>query len=104
MEHNPDEHSLKCPKCHHGDPQEGQKYDSRDDIDCPHCSKRMHKSYDANKSTYGTKFAPTMACLWTPVNSPTLRMSQGWTGSAVLSRATATWSHPEVRNLISGCR
>ena len=30
----------------HGDPEEGWKYDSRDDIDCPVCGKRMHKSYD----------------------------------------------------------
>ena len=91
MEHNPDEHNLKCPKCHHGmevvvhdeieidrctnckglwfdddeahrmrsiesselvdhgDPAEGWKYDSREDIDCPHCGKRMHKSYDAKQ-------------------------------------------------------
>lgn len=91
MEHNPDEHNLKCPKCHHGmevvvhdeieidrctnckglwfdddeahrmraiegselvdhgDSTEGWKYDSREDIDCPHCGKRMHKSYDAKQ-------------------------------------------------------
>ena len=33
----------------HGDPKEGWKYDSREDIDCPHCGKRMHKSYDAKQ-------------------------------------------------------
>ena len=88
MEHNPDTHSLKCPKCGHGmeevthgevvidrcshchglwfdedeahqlknilgseavdigDPGEGQKWDSREDIDCPHCGKQMHKTGD----------------------------------------------------------
>ena len=33
----------------HGDPVEGWKFDSREDIDCPHCGKRMHKSYDAKQ-------------------------------------------------------
>ena len=33
----------------HGDPNEGWKYDSREDIDCPHCGKRMEKSYDAKQ-------------------------------------------------------
>ena len=32
-----------------GDPKEGWKYDSREDIDCPICGKRMHKSYDAKQ-------------------------------------------------------
>ena len=29
-----------------GDPKEGWKYDSRADIDCPHCGKAMEKSAD----------------------------------------------------------
>ena len=29
-----------------GDPAEGWKWDSRADIDCPHCGKRMEKSSD----------------------------------------------------------
>ena len=88
MEHNPDTHSLKCPKCEHGmeevtfegitidrctnceglwfdedeahhlkkldnsqildtgDKNEGWKWDSRTDIDCPRCGKRMDKTAD----------------------------------------------------------
>ena len=29
-----------------GDPEEGWKFDSHADIDCPHCGKRMEKTYD----------------------------------------------------------
>lgn len=91
MEHNPDVHSLKCPKCqqgmeeithegitidrctnchgmwfdedeaHHlkqikdsdvldvGDKHEGAKWDSRSDIDCPRCGKRMEKTADSKQ-------------------------------------------------------
>ena len=91
MEYNPEEHNLKCPKCHHGmveiehgdiaidrctnchglwfdadeahrlkdlpdsgsvdigDPKEGWKWDSRVDIDCPVCSKKMELTSDAKQ-------------------------------------------------------
>ncbi|WP_239017253.1 zf-TFIIB domain-containing protein [Seongchinamella sediminis] len=91
MEHNPEQHSLKCPKCHHGmvevehsdvvidrctnchglwfdadeahqlkqlpeshavdigDPKEGWKWDSRVEIDCPRCNKRMELTADAKQ-------------------------------------------------------
>ncbi len=91
MEHDPEVHNLKCPKCSHGmeevtlegitidrcsncqglwfdddeahrlkdienselldhgDKTEGWKYDSREDIDCPHCGKRMEKTFDSKQ-------------------------------------------------------
>ncbi len=46
-------HRLKeLPDSHlvdHGNPQEGWKWDSRADIDCPHCGKRMEKTADAKQ-------------------------------------------------------
>ena len=33
-----------------GDPREGWKWDSRTDIDCPHCGKSMEKSADATQN------------------------------------------------------
>ncbi len=100
MEHNPDTHSLKCPKCHHGmhevshgevvidrcthchglwfdedeahhlknllgsealdigDPTEGQKWDSREDIECPHCGKPMEKSADPKQKHIWYEYCP----------------------------------------------
>ncbi len=46
-------HRLKdLPDSHlvdHGDPKEGWKWDSRADIQCPHCSKQMEKTADAKQ-------------------------------------------------------
>ena len=63
MEYNPDQHSLKCPKCGHGmnevsygnitidvgQPAEGRKWDAVEDIACPRCQRDMEKTCDAKQ-------------------------------------------------------
>jgi len=100
MEFDKDEHSLKCPKCHHGmhevthgeividrcshchglwfdadeahrlkslpdshaiddgDRNEGWKWDSKAEIDCPHCGKRMELTSDAKQKHIWYEICP----------------------------------------------